>query len=289
MKLFKSEIVKLVSIFSSQIMKYIANRISSIPGKLHHIFNEFGLPITQNDRQIVTLKDAHKGKRAFIIGMGPSLHTSDLDLLKNEITFGCNKVYLAFRDTDWRPTYYTVLDVLVAQNNHDIINKLNLVKIFPLDVKSYFQSADDVIWIRALPYKKGELEKQFKFSTDMLKGVYGGWTVIYTMLQIAYYMGIKKLYLLGIDFSFDIPKVTNVKCSQGPVLESGDEINHFHPEYRKPGETWTMPKLDLQKKAFRCARETLEMDGGFIVNASRKTALDVFPRAELEHILSSET
>ena len=50
-------------------------------------------------------KDIHKGKRCFIIGNGPSLQMSDLEILyKNkEICFGVNRIFLGFKDTEWRP------------------------------------------------------------------------------------------------------------------------------------------------------------------------------------------
>ena len=55
-------------------------------------------------------KDIHKGKRCFIIGNGPSLQMSDLEILyKNkEICFGVNRIFLGFNDTEWRPDYYVV-------------------------------------------------------------------------------------------------------------------------------------------------------------------------------------
>ena len=47
-------------------------------------------------RRLAELKDIHKGRRAFIIGNGPSLKQTDLSKLKNEITFGMNRIYLLF-------------------------------------------------------------------------------------------------------------------------------------------------------------------------------------------------
>ena len=47
-------------------------------------------------RRLAALKDIHKGQRAFIIGNGPSLKQTDLTKLKNEFTFGMNRIYLLF-------------------------------------------------------------------------------------------------------------------------------------------------------------------------------------------------
>jgi hypothetical protein len=44
--------------------------------------------------------------RAFVIGNGPSLSTTPLDLLKGEISFAVNRIHLIYPHTSWRPTHY---------------------------------------------------------------------------------------------------------------------------------------------------------------------------------------
>ena len=68
----------------------------------------------------------------------------------------------------------------------------------------------------------------------------------------------------------------------------GGEVNHFHPDYRQPREKWFKPKLDVQYRAFQCAKTTFEAAGGRIWNASRQTALDVFPRVDFDEILPAQ-
>ena len=241
--------------------------------------------LSGDERKVAGLKDIHKGRRCFIVGNGPSLKIQDLDLLKSEITFACNKIYLAFNETEWRPTYYSVLDILVAENNADMITKLPLCKIFLDDLRSYFPTAKDIIWIRSLPAPKVKGEYVGMFSDNALKGVYGGWTVIYPQIQLAFFMGIKQIYLIGVDFAFDVPQRTGKICQHGEILQHQGERNHFHPEYRRPGETWTMPRLDLQLKAFAASQKAIEGRGGCIYNASRRTALEVFPKADFDSIV----
>jgi len=247
-----------------------------------------GLFLSKDERKVASLKDIHKGRRCFIVGNGPSLKIEDLDLLKNEITFACNKIYLAFNKTGWRPTYYSVLDILVAENNADIIDELPVCKIYREDVKPFFPAADDIIWLKALAEPKVKGEYVGMFSDNALRGVYGGWTVIYPQIQLAFFMGIREIYLIGVDFTFIVPKSTGKKSRQGEILDYQGEINHFHPEYRKPGETWTMPFLDLQRKAFSAAKIAIEAQGGCIYNASRKTALEVFPTADFDSIVKQK-
>ena len=79
---------------------------------------------TESNQYLKELKDKYKGKRCFIIGNGPSLTKADLEMLQNEITFATNKIYQIFPQTNWRPTYYGMLDEGVGMS----------------DVKVYIQS-----------------------------------------------------------------------------------------------------------------------------------------------------
>jgi hypothetical protein len=243
-----------------------------------------GVPLTANDLKVAALKDKHRGRRCFIIGSGPSLKVEDLERLKGEVTFACNKIFLAFDDTEWRPTYYSITDTLVAENNKSEINELNLSKIFEENIRPFFKK-DSALWLNSLHCHYGDGGYEHRFSTNVLEGVYGGWTVIYMQMQLAFYMGIREIYLIGVDFSFEIPKPADEACSSDEILIHQGEINHFHPKYRTHGEPWSMPKLDLQYKAFLEAKRTVESLGGEILNASRKTKLDVFPVIDFEKIV----
>ena len=240
------------------------------------------------EEQLRKLKDIHRGKRAFIIGMGPSLQNKDLDRLQGELTFACNKIYLAFDQTEWRPTYYSVIDILVAKNNYSEICNLQLNKIFTHPLQSLFCEETDIDFVLALRNPGPPDEPQIQFSKDLLQGTYGGHTVIYFQMQLAYHMGIRELYLLGLDFSFTTPGKTGEKTSHGEdVLVHQGEQNHFHPNYRKPGEKWSVPQLDYQRKAFQCAKGVFEKGGGCIYNASRQTKLEVFPRIDFEQLIKA--
>ena len=46
-------------------------------------------------------KNKYTGHRCIIIGNGPSLNDMDLSLLKNEYTFGLNRIYLLFNKLNY--------------------------------------------------------------------------------------------------------------------------------------------------------------------------------------------
>ena len=66
-------------------------------------------------RRLAELKDIHKGKRGFIIGNGPSLKQTDLSRLKDEITFGLNRIYMMFPQLGFGTTYFVSVNDLVIE------------------------------------------------------------------------------------------------------------------------------------------------------------------------------
>lgn len=263
--------------------KLLKKNLSSF---LFRIIPERWRYLSENDQSLLSLKDIHKGRRVFVIGSGPSLRVEDLDRLHDEITFACNKIYLAYDKTDWRPSYYSVIDSMVAHNCAEEIQQLRLKKIFGSVVKPNFPSASDIIWLKDLPSPIVDNKRQFQFSKNIIEGTYGGFTVIYTMLQLAYYMGVREVFLLGVDFSFTTPKPSDEKSRLGETLLTCEgEINHFHPDYRKNGEQWTLPQLDYQYMAFQKAKKVFQQTGRVIYNASRSTKLDIFPLVDFDKVM----
>gem|GEM_PF-3940544 len=58
-----------------------------------------------NFNQLVSLKNSQIGKIGFLIGNGPSVRIEDLEHLSDAYTFGCNRLYLAYNQMKFRPTY----------------------------------------------------------------------------------------------------------------------------------------------------------------------------------------
>ncbi|HJD45240.1 MAG TPA: hypothetical protein H9909_00215, partial [Candidatus Mediterraneibacter norfolkensis] len=80
------------------------------------------------------LKNKHKGERCFVIGNGPSLTAEDLELLKGEITFAANRIYMLFDRTDWRPTYYFCADYVLYGTDHRKISEVDAkLRFVPLE------------------------------------------------------------------------------------------------------------------------------------------------------------
>ncbi len=238
---------------------------------------DFELYFGKNRKELLIYKNIHNGKRAFIIGNGPSLCVEDVEKLKNEITFGANKIYLMFNETSWRPSYYFVEDDLVFKQNYEIIKNIkDTVKFFPTFLNKYHKPISNAIYYRLnfKPYAKDFPQ----ISTNPFSGFYWGSTVIYSMIQMAIYMGIKEIYLIGIDFSFDIPKNFSINSANRKDLISEGEVNHFHQEYRKIGEKWNAPNIELQKKVFQKLNSFCKKKNIKIFNASKETKLNIIEK-----------
>ncbi|MDR1242478.1 MAG: hypothetical protein LBM00_06835 [Deltaproteobacteria bacterium] len=238
--------------------------------------------LTQGDYTFLNaIRNSHYGERCFIIGNGPSLTMEDLDKLVAEFTLASNKIYLAFDSTKWRPSLYSVEDSLVATNCHNEISRIDgCIKLFPSNMLPFIRRTRAHQFVKWIPPEKDNSPVRF-FSRDLSGGLHWGSTVTYSLLQIAVHMGFKKIYLLGVDHIY-IEPVT--KASKN-ILVSQGERNHFHPGYRKPGETWHAPLLDTLERSYEFARDYCNSIGVKIFNASRRTALDIFPRIGLDDVL----
>lgn len=239
-----------------------------------------------NQVTLSLLRQRHAGQRIFVIGNGPSLTIADLDRLKSEITFASNKIYLAYDETDWRPTYYSVEDHLVMQHNRDKILQLSdSIKIFPGNLRDFGLHAPDILFVPFKPPRSFDdplSDPNFPdFSRDLSHQICWGSSIVYSQIQMAAYMGAAEIVLIGIDHTYTLPP----RKEGNRYFDSGEK-NHFHPNYREPGEEWHQPNLDVLEVSFAKARKACEEAGIRIVNASRRTHLEVFDRVDFDKLFS---
>ncbi|MEH7495479.1 6-hydroxymethylpterin diphosphokinase MptE-like protein [Neobacillus niacini] len=255
--------------------KYINNQLYRIKKSSRNLI----FPYTFNGNELKKLRNKHKGKRCFIIGNGPSLTVEDLDKLKSDFTFAFNRIYYIFDKTDWRPTYYcseddkTIIKSIEEINNLKLENKFFPIN-FPSDYKIYFKNANYYI------FKFGKWNVEPKFSEDLVKGVYWGNTVVYTAIQMAVYMGIKEIYLLGIDHNFS--RMLNDK---GEVIIDETAKDYFTEKYNTDKEELYIPNIEVSTRAFRAAKKYADKHNIKIYNATRGGKLEVFERVNFDQII----
>jgi hypothetical protein len=249
---------------------------------LCHALPSIGLANTRNAVKLRSLKNRHRGQRIFIIGNGPSLMKTNIRRLKNEVTIGCNGIFLMFDEMGFLPTYYTVEDTLVAEDRAEKINMIKgTIKVFPYDLRYCLNPDSDTIFIN-FQRRYGGFPK---FSSFFEKRVYWGGTVTYLNLQLAYYLGAREIYLIGIDHNYNPPSTGDIQ--QGTVITShSQDPNHFHPGYFGPGFRYHDPMPERMERAYRKAREFSEKNGIAVYNATEGGKLEVFERINFIRIFN---
>lgn len=216
-------------------------------------------------------KDIHKGKRCFIIGNGPSLRMEDLDWLHQhgEICFGVNKIYYAFENTAWRPDYYLVVDMEVAEHALSIMKDEKSVKFL-----RHFDSLEGTdieknyhLFLRLLQPVANPA-----FSFDLEKGLYNGNTVVYDAIEIAAYMGFSDIYLLGVDMT------SGVRAS--------DPNYHFYKGADPVSNVYVDSATGQARKLIGFAGQELEKRGQHLYNATRGGELEELPRVDFDSLFT---
>ena len=237
---------------------------------------------SQHRKRIQDLLNCYAGRRCFVIGNGPSLSQTPLDLLTNEVTIASNGIFLLFGETSFRPTFYTVEDRLVAEDRAPVINQLRgMAKIFPADLWRYLKEDEETIYVNL---KHGQYSGFPKFSDRFDEVVYWGGTVTFMNLQLAWYLGCHEVYLVGIDHTYR--PSSPMDTVEGNVITSQSaDVNHFHPDYFGPGYRWHDPKVDRMELAYLEARRFFTEHGGVIYNATIGGKLELFPRVNFEDLM----
>jgi hypothetical protein len=223
-------------------------------------------------------KGIHKGERCFILGNGPSLNKTNLDLLRDEYTFGCNKLSLLYEKRNWHPSFYVMVssdiyryDWLLSANknveleipcffNSDSVDINSTTKSFFNDCKKL----DHVYMIKSTGGRAGYPYPDEYWSNNPMETATKWGTILLTCIQLAAYMGFKEIYLLGCDLGFG-PTTSNFDPKYNPIKY--DPLGDIHSH-----------------EAHMLAKRMTENVGVKIFNASVGGALHVYPRKKLEEL-----
>lgn len=218
-------------------------------------------------RRIAAMKGKHEGERCFIIGNGPSIKSTDLSLLKDEVTFGLNRIYLLFDQMGFATTYFVAVNNLVIEQSAQDIISLPCPKFISWHARDLIGFTADMMFLHS---RGGPA-----FYTDITKGIWEGATVTYVAMQIAHYLGFQKVILIGVDHSF---------ATQGKphttVVSQGDDPDHFDSQYFGKGFRWQLPDLETSELAYRIAKYQFECSNREIVDATVDGKLQVFRKTD---------
>ena len=250
--------------------------------KVHFSFRAVKRDLLGDSRynKLRELKGRYSGKRCFIVATGPSLTMDDLSLLKNEITFGMNSLCGIFDKTDFRPTFYAVQDKAVYKKMEPYFKKHKIDEVIVGIANAHnigFNDADldqHERWI-GFPlnagYHLGDMiyrDKYYvKYSQNAYKQVYDGYSITYSLIQLAQYMGFTEIYLLGVDCNYK-------KGQANHIFEYGDkDSDHHDSQYQRMIKGYELLAAKADELPYK------------IFNATRGGILELFPRVKLEEVL----
>lgn len=221
-------------------------------------------------KRLRSFKNLYADRRCFILCNGPSLRKTDLSLLKNEITFGLNRIYLAFEELGFATTFLVSINSLVIRQCAREMGRQPCTKFLTWRARRHIRFTDDMILLRSrhVPCRRS-------FYHNPAYAVNEGSTVTYVAMQLAFYMGFDDVVLIGVDHSF---------ATSGPpdkrVRSTGNDPDHFHPSYFGKGWVWQLPDLASSEQHYRIAKEEYERQGGRIRDATIGGKLSVFPKVD---------
>lgn len=242
---------------------------------------------TSSEKALLALKNSHKGEIAFVIGNGPSLLIKDLEVLskKKIFCFAFNRINLVFDKTSWRPSCYMASDRMIYRDNDPtiptVINEnLPLYLIGEAAYEGIPQKLkrDNVISFPIKPMSY--YTKITDFSENAMLYVIDGATITYSAIQMAYYMGFNKVYLLGVDFNYNKTVMKN-----GRIIEGKGKTTYFDTKY-DPNNV-NAGYMDGMLQGYESAKKFCQTHDFKIINATRGGKLEVFERVNFDDLMSS--
>jgi len=240
------------------------------------------------------LRDRHAGERGFLLGCGPSINHHDLKLLKDEVCISVSNFFVHKDFQPISPQYHCVSGHHRPIREETYLDWLGDLQALSDDVMLVSPVADRALIHRRPIFAENRLCYAYPGATatdlkrggiDFCKRIRQHETVGVLALQLALYLGLKDIYLLGFDFDY---------------AQHMGESRHFYEEHehrfvREGYDEWFIPNFAFHCESwlklwgeFELMKDVAARQGSTIYNATRGGLLDVFPRVEYESLFSSQ-
>ncbi|MBK7336378.1 MAG: DUF115 domain-containing protein [Saprospirales bacterium] len=217
-------------------------------------------------------QNKHKGQDCFIIGNGPSLNKMDLAPLAKYHTFGLNKIFMIEDRVNLNLSYLVSTNPLVVEQAHAEFEQMKC------PVFLSYTAAHGVVADKPHIYRMHTLNT-WSFYEDLSQPICEGNTVTFVALQIAYYMGFERVFLIGVDHNFQ----QSGQAHETQVFQ-GEDVNHFHPDYFK-GQKWQLADVYGSEVSYHLANYFYRKQERHILDATVGGKLAVFPKISYEEAL----
>lgn len=259
--------VKLMEINFSRIYHAIKRRIITIPDKI-----SWALFSSENSKNLLAYKNKFKGETCFLVANGPSLKKMDLSFLQNYISFGLNRIYLAYDEMNFKNDFLVSINRLVLEQFNSDLLELDMPKFINWESRGLFKNDKNTLFV----YKNlfGP-----KFGKELHKSINPAATVTYAALQIIYYMGFDKVIIIGMDHNF-VTKTQN-QPNKTEVRSEEKDVNHFHPNYFPRGSKWETPDLVSSEYFYNVAKRVFEQNGRQIIDCTIDGKCEIFEKGDV--------
>ena len=165
----------------------------------------------------------HQGRRAFIIGNGPSLaRNGSLRRFAADFTFGLNRIYLMFAALGFATSCLVSVNDLVVQQCVRDMQGLAIPRSFRgIRIATFASRTPGLHDLPTFVYSTYESPR---IRRDAAGRLWEGATVTYVALQLAFHMGFQQVILIGVDHHFTTQGEANKT-----VVSDGEDPNHFSP------------------------------------------------------------
>lgn len=245
----------------------------------------------------------------YVMGTGPSIQNMNLQSLKGQYLIGVNGAISKFNELGLKPDSYVITDWDFFENRFDmvrdvmlsgakcffsyaglsricrrepglllnaeiylteVINRRYGIPRMPLEAFHKWAYSDPDL---LLPHEVRSDDSRVGFSRNMEKGVFCSRTILFRALQVAYYLGFRRFYILGMDLNYrgDNPRFYESKDAMRPSKIDKDYEPYILPAFKVLAEL--------------C--EAGEVSAYNLSPASRLPA-DVIPRTTLEAAINGE-
>jgi KDO transferase-3 len=256
------------------------------------------------------VENAFRGEACFLLGTGPSIKALDLKALHQFPLIGVNGAIAVMQPLGLRPRHYTVTDLdffanrfsmiraviesgsdcffsagglriiaerapeLLRQGEHFYLSEVvNRAHDQPRRSQETFLEWASQIPSLVLPSPPRDDDSRVGWSRDLRHGVFCSRTILFRALQMAAFLGYRRLYVLGMDLNY-----------RGPASRAYEEGKDARPtKIERDFEPFILP-------AFRVLQQEIDEGRLEVFNLSNASRLpeSVIPRLSLEAALERE-
>lgn len=242
----------------------VNHRLSALNERIGKLENALqnSTPLNSSESSpIEKIKNTKLGQKAFIFGNSASILDLELNTLMKMDTFWCNNAYrMDELKIPFHPKYYFLSDVIGIHKAGNRILDLDFeVGFFSRVVKKEIDNQRPDFSKKTITYPDNII-KFFENPTDDIKinpSLYllDGGTTTFVMIQYAYWMGYKEVYLAGVDLDYTKPyfygefnptwNTSSEYLSESMKISIATAEKIFRQEGRTLGKITKSPNLPL--------------------------------------------